>query len=729
MISNVIKKTFSKILLYGIPLFYFLVAVSFYLGTYDSAQIKITIVQIGGIFLICSWLILKFEEDLFSNLRQNPFVTVPVLLFLVSGFVSYLSSYFHYASLNEFLRRLIYCLLALSIMDMFADKKNIKRLINFLIFATYIVCIYSVIQFLDIQFFPPPPDKGLDPFVWRQAFGNKIFSTFGNPNFLGDFLVVMSPIVLALFFKKRNFHLFFLWVLITFSTIATYSKGAWIGFGLGLLTFAFLFVNFILNIQKSKRIFILIIMSVLTITTVTGAILIQLKKRPDSASFRTCTWLSTLEMINTNPVLGTGIGTFYVTYPSFRRPEIFFIEGAHNTETDHCENEYLEVFYDEGMVGLGIFLTLLAVFLTLGLKNLAYFRKRNLNDSTLAYLQLGVISALVAQLGHNLVCVSLRFVSSGVMLWLLIGLIGAISFQYIKKEKIDLTLFPTVIKRILQIIIFLLMSYLIFVFYGFFDADKLHATAIYYSKQGQWDRSLEFFDKTIEKNPSFIMPRYFKANNYNDRFQKEDISNALKEYENLWKLAPNYVQSKFLVGALYTKLWSEYNLAYHTFLTKKDNQNAEISLKQRNESFEKAVRYYNQYKLIDPIFPETYYRLAWLYIQNGDYKKALAEYEDHLSAPDKQMRKPEYWKPRRKNEYAFTYINMGSLYFVTGNFAKAEESFNKSLEIVPNSLQGLKSLTAVYDKTNQKDKFNKTVEVLKKLYPQDEHVKTLVLKS
>ncbi|MDD3065336.1 MAG: tetratricopeptide repeat protein [Endomicrobiaceae bacterium] len=729
MLSDIIKKTFSKILQYGVPLFYFLVAVSFYLGTYDSAQIKITIVQIGGIFLICSWLILKFEEDLFPTLRQNPVVAAPVLLFLVSGLISYLFSYFNYASLNEFSRRLIYCLLALIIADFFNEKKSINRLINFLISATYIVCIYSVIQFIDINFFPPPPDKGLDPFAWRQAFGPKIFSTFGNPNFLGDFLVVMSPITLALFFKKRKFHLLFLWILITFSTVVTYSKGAWIGYGLGLLTFGFLFVNFILHIEKSKRIFILIIMSFLTVTTVSGAIFIQMKKRPDSASFRTCTWLATWEMINTNPVLGTGIGTFYLTYPSFRRPEIFFIEGAHNTETDHAENEYLEVFYDEGIIGIGIFLALLALFLTLGLKNLAYFRKRNLNDGTMAYIQLGVLSALVAQLGHNLVCVSLRFVSSGVMLWMLIGLTAAISFQYIKKEKIDIVVFPSVIKRIMQIIIFLMMCYLIFVFYGFFQADKTHATAIYYSKQGRWNESLEYFDKTIRKNPSFIMPRYFKANNYNDRFQNDDVSKALAEYESLWKLAPNYVQSKFLVGALYTKLWAEYNLQYNGFLAKKDEKNAETALKNRDDSFQKAVRYYNEYELIDPIFPETYYRLAWLYVQNGEYQKALDEYQKHLDAPGKLIRNADYWKPRRKNEYAFTYINMGSLYFMMNNLDKAEECFKKSLELVPDSLEGLKSLVALYNKTNRKDEFNKTVETLKKLYPQDKVVSTLVLKK
>ena len=50
------------------------------------------------------------------------------------------------------------------------------------------------------------------------------------------------------------------------------------------------------------------------------------------------------------------------------------------------------------------------------------------------------------------------------------------------------------------------------------------------------------------------MPRYFKANNYNDRWQNDDPEKALAEYNEIWKLAPNYVQSKFLVGLVYAKL-------------------------------------------------------------------------------------------------------------------------------------------------------------------------------
>jgi hypothetical protein len=61
-----IQKSLRKIVLFGFPVFYFLIAVSFYLGTYDSAQIKITIFHIGGLLLIMAWLLLKIEEGCFT---------------------------------------------------------------------------------------------------------------------------------------------------------------------------------------------------------------------------------------------------------------------------------------------------------------------------------------------------------------------------------------------------------------------------------------------------------------------------------------------------------------------------------------------------------------------------------------------------------------------------------------------------------------------------------------
>ncbi len=733
MLSNFIRNFSLKSILYGLPLFYFLVAVSFYLGTYDSAQIKITIVQIGGAFLIFSWLVNKIETDMFSSLKKNYLIILPIVLFLLSGIVSYFFSPYKLASANELIKRFIYCFTAVIITDCFQDKKNLSRLINFLISATYIVCIYAVIQFVDTRYFPAPPDAGLDPFIWRWAFGNRIFSTFGNPNFMGDFLVVMSPIVLALFFKKRKIHLLFLWILICFSTVFSYSKGAWLGFGVGVITFAFLFAWFILNVEKKKKIILISTMSLVTVLIVVGGILFQLRSRPDSSSFRLFTWLSCWEMINTHPVKGTGIGTFYLTYPAYRRPQIFFIEGLHNTESDHPENEYLEVFYDEGLIGLGIFLLLLITILTVGFKNLSYFKNKNSQENTLSYLQLGFITALISQIFHNCVCVSLRFVSSGVMLWMLIGCIGAVAVGcFDKNENKDIPRFPVIIKRIVQLLLLAITVYVINIFVGFFQADVLHAKAIQYSKIGDWDRSLELYSKVIEKNPSFIMARYFRANNFNDRWQGTDPEQAINEYNEIWKLSPNYVQSKFLAGIVYSKLVSYFNERALMYSEENNEEEKQKALKNRETCFGLAIKYYNQYKMIDPVFPQIYYNLAALYIQAGRYDLAEREYLQHINFPNSLKNPPhnfyvENWKERRMNEYAQTCLNLASLEYMSGKLDDSEKMFLETLKYDENNIEALKSLSTIYREKGDKDNYGKVVAILKKLYPEDEYVRNGLL--
>ncbi|MDR3306339.1 MAG: hypothetical protein LBS61_01480 [Endomicrobium sp.] len=82
------QKALKKTLLFGLPVFYFLMAVSFYLGTYDSSQIKITIFHIGGLFLIMTWLLLQIEEGRFSLLKNKFVYILPIVLFLLSGAVS-----------------------------------------------------------------------------------------------------------------------------------------------------------------------------------------------------------------------------------------------------------------------------------------------------------------------------------------------------------------------------------------------------------------------------------------------------------------------------------------------------------------------------------------------------------------------------------------------------------------------------------------------------------------
>jgi len=707
--SSFFQKVLKNIILYGLPILYFAIAVSFYLGTYDSAQIKITLLQCGGLFLLMSWLVLKVEQADLSFFKSNFIYLIPILLFLVSGFISFAGSPYKLVSFNEFIRRFIYVGFALIVITEFDDENKLLLIKNWLIFAAYVVCIYGLMQILDYKFFPKDPNgfgigKGLDPFLWRQAFAYRAMSTFGNPNFFGDFLIVMSPITLALFFRKKNLYLIFLWLLIVINTFATFSKGALLGLGSGLVVFAVVYVLTFLKDKISRRLKSIIIGAVLVIVLGgLGTFVFTLSmSRTDSLSFRVYTWLATWDMINTNPVLGTGIGTFYVTYPAYRRPQIFFIEGKHNTESDHPENEYLEVWFDEGTIGFAIFILLIVFVFTLGYKNLLYLQSGNgTRDGPLAYIQLGVIAAFAAKLTHDSFCVSLRFVSSGVMLWLLVGITIAIAVQLAKNKiepkKINISKMG---KTAIQAVIILVFGYGIYFFYGYFTADILHSQAIQLSKTGSWDRAIATYDQVNVLNPSYPMSKYFKANVFVDRSGKGDLLNAEAIFKDLWtNIAPNYVQSKYLAGVMYTKMFEEAAKTRAQYIKEgRSKEVIEMQTKIMLDAFNKAVQRFNEYMMIDPVYPLTYYSLARMYEYVGDLKTAEAMYYKHLTFPQTLQQHPhdiwkEDWASRRASDYAETYLQIGNFYMKHGQFQAGKEAYLKSLALVPNYMLSKKNLT------------------------------------
>jgi len=733
--ENNILESAGKILIFGVPILYFLISIAFYLRTYDSAQIKITLIQMGGTVLVAAWLVKLIEEDATLFFKKNIVVICSLLAFLASGIISYARSPFPLASANELARRVFYIAMALIVVKEFDSEEKMKRLFNWLIAAAYVAALYGVVQYLDRRFFPPPPEPGLDPFIWRQAFGERIFSTFGNPNFFGDFLVVMSPVTLAMFLRSKKIHLLFLWLMIAFCVLVTYSKGAWLGFGAGILIFVFLAIGFFLNTQKTRQRGILLIMTLATLLIVVGGIYHNLKGRTDSASFRIFTWTSTWEMINTNPLLGTGVGTFYVTYPAFRRPQIFLIEGRHNTETDHPEDEYLEVWYDEGTIGFGIFLWLIALFLWAGFKNLQVFsilnkQKHGQGGDVRAYYQLGILTAVSAQLVHNFVCVSLRFVSSGIFLWLLIGLIGALNVNHPMPVKAPQPVpgkLPKNLKRAFQVMVAAAAAYFLAVFYGYFDADMNHNMAIFFSKQGQWTQALEKYTQVIKENPSFIMAHYFMGNVYNDRWIEGDRDRAIEKYKDVWKLAPDYVQSHHQAGLIYLKSGEDEKRMEDEARGKKDLTAAAAHEKNKKDLWLKALGEFQLYRDIDPIFPLNYYRIAWIYMQLGDYAKAEQAYLDHINFPEKLQSPPhsiwkEDWAKRKVDEYAETYINLGNMKFMRGDLKSAEQYYKKAAEMSPNSINAIKNLAVLYSRTGRMEEAKAMWFKARDLAPQDPDV-------
>ncbi|MCM2267444.1 MAG: tetratricopeptide repeat protein [Elusimicrobiales bacterium] len=412
-----------KAIWWWVPLLYLLISDTFYLRTYDSAQVKITLLQMGGFGLIGMWVSLLLLEGRRAFRREDFIFLAPFFAYLLYVIISFFHAPYPGPSVDDFVRYTIYMSVTLIVIREFTTEA-IDRLTKILIITAYIAVLYGVVQFLDFHFFPPKHEgPGLDPFIWRGAFGRRIFSTYGNPNFFGNFLVLIFPIALTQYLKKRSVFLLPLVFLNLFCLYATETKGALLGFGISSFLFVVFYGYFFLRDKLPMgRVKFLLLALLLPI----GAVGVIYKiGNTASYTFRISTWLSTWEMVESRPLTGIGVGSFKVIYPAYRRPVIFHIEGKHNTETDHAEQEHLEQWMDNGLIGFGLYLWIIAFVTVIGLRALGVLTEnlKGARPPPVAYDLLGYLVALLGMLAHNFTDVSMRFVSSGVYLGLLPGVI------------------------------------------------------------------------------------------------------------------------------------------------------------------------------------------------------------------------------------------------------------------------------------------------------------------
>jgi len=817
----------------GLPILAFLIALCFYLKTYDSCQIKITLLHIGATIIVAAWIVKVIERGSLLVSREQRLYAIPALFFLLSGIISFSISPFKFTSFEELTRRVLYIGIFLVALIEFDSSEKVNRMFRWVLAATFIAVFYGLVQFID-----------MDPFIWRQAFGDRIFSTFGNPNFFAAFLVLVTPLILTffdfshleqtkrtivslvlvaaiailycfmqflgkeglmrmgslgasafLFFVENKTYSFFFLLLISLclmvifkmkskkllvlflfivivNLLMTRTKAAYIGFAAGTCFFAVVTTLFVVPAtKKQKRVFLAVFLSVVLLGT-SLAVAFLIRERIDSVRFRVFTWLSTMEMIRDYPekgtglkatakrelihkFLGTGIGTFKIVYPAFRHPEIFHIEGKHNTETDHPENEFIEVWYDEGIVGLGIFLWLLTVFFYTGMKRLKQVASYSaqpppspkisrLNPHSKKgskfsigyeigkltrrqYLLLGLLSGLFGLLVHNLMCVNMRFVSSGSVFWLFLGLLGGQIVGGKEKSNTSLEgnnrsrfLVNANSRRIIQTLVIILALFLVFFFRRFFIADIHHNIAIAYSKAGVWENALKEYQTVLRNNPYYAMTHYFMGNVYNDRWDmksvydprwdsvdlrqkyffpsvhkllnrtgeqdqkpKSDAERALAKYADLKKLAPNYVQVHFQEGTVHTKL----------------------------EEWDKAIEDFEKYLALDPVYAPTYFKMGWCYVQKKEWAKAEGVYQKAVE-----------WNPKLSEAY----VNLGNVYFMQSKFAEAENSYKKAVEQDDSNISAHRSLAAFYWNLRRYDLSLKEWEKILELNPEDTQAKSII---
>ena len=291
------------------------------------------------------------------------------------------------------------------------NNKQIKRIFHAILLASIVVIIYGLCQFL-----------GFDFVNWYEpaSVTFRIFSTIGQPNFLGSWLLLIIPIIVWFLirtsekFKKdkstkqqiKGALIVSLFLCAVFSLALTQSRGAWIGF-----FFAFFFFSIIYNfLQKQKRLSLLltILLVIIIIFTVYMNFNPLFPKSNDSflvsrfkslTSLRNSTtgqvrinsWETAIDLIKQKPILGYGIETQSLNYVKYYEPESALTERI-NTYPDRAHNDFLDTLLVSGILGLVSYLFLIASVFYFGLKNVF----KNKSQLTILVLLTGLIGYLIS---------------------------------------------------------------------------------------------------------------------------------------------------------------------------------------------------------------------------------------------------------------------------------------------------------------------------------------------
>ncbi len=283
----------------------------------------------------------------------------------------------------------------------------VKRCICALIASGVIVSLIGLYQ----NFFGTLSEKWLDHTVFTEIKG-RVVSTFDNPNVLGEYLILVFPLILAMMITEKRSNLKFAYfiaaVLNCSCLVFTWSRGAWLGFLFSLLIFFAVSGKHFLTVT----ILSLPVLNIGLYFASNTSIFHRFTNLSDSSSsYRFNIWRGVFNMLENIGLYGIGIGegAFRMVYPGY---SLAGIEAA-----PHSHNLFLQILVETGIFSLIAFLIFLFFYAqcSLGFCKTAYTP----SNKTICLAFFAGISAFLIQGMTDYVWYNYRIF---LLFWMILGL-------------------------------------------------------------------------------------------------------------------------------------------------------------------------------------------------------------------------------------------------------------------------------------------------------------------
>lgn len=340
-----------------------------------------------------------------NPLIEQP-IDMPIIFYVAVIIISTITSIDPSGSFRDLAIHLTSIGFLFVIVNNIKTKKDFNILIVFLVISATLVALYGFYQYkvgVEIE------DKWVDA-VNNPDVKTRIYSVFGNPNIFAEYLIMVIPISLSLFWFSKKIHkkaIFLVTSLILIlALVLTLSRGGWVGFAFGMFVFLLLI---------EKRLLLSIIPLGLGAIyflpqTILNRILSIVNFADSSNSYRIRMWKITLDIIKDNWLVGVGFGhlPFKATFETYIR----------TMPTYHAHNTYLETMAEMGVLGFIIFIAFIFILFKYSIKKLIKGK-----DNYIRVMAIGVVSGLAAVLAHGAVENVLYIPRIITTFWILVALL------------------------------------------------------------------------------------------------------------------------------------------------------------------------------------------------------------------------------------------------------------------------------------------------------------------
>lgn len=341
-----------------------------------------------------------------------------VLIYLVMMIIQTVTSIYPVLSIRDLGLHMAGILYLIVIVNTIKTKEDLYTFLVVLMTGAVIVSIIGLIQAVvgvEIQ------EEWVDTSN-NIGLTTRVYSVFGNPNILAEYLVFMIPVGVGLFWFTTNLSqkvFYGLGLVIMFVTLGlTMSRGGWLGIAMAALVFVLLVDRRLLLMAIPM---VLVGLMVLPQSIINR--LVSIGNLSDSSNdYRLKIWSITGEIIKDYPVAGLGLGhqPFMEVFNTYIRTMPIY----------HAHNTVLQMIVELGFVGFGIFIMFMYTFMTRSIGRLIIDN----DDKYTKYIGAGVLAAIAGVFTHGMVEVLLYLPKIIFMFWTMMAVLIVLS--NIKGEEI-----------------------------------------------------------------------------------------------------------------------------------------------------------------------------------------------------------------------------------------------------------------------------------------------------